>query len=130
MSKGRSINLAEAFARLTFLPDRTPGTPDDERSDAFARLADYRDGAVFIGHYAGDSEWERHGAGDEIVWVLEGETTLFIWAGDREQASHLAAGELIVVPEGLWHRFETPHGVKILSVTPQPTDHRLEHPGE
>ena len=129
MSKGKTINLAEAFATLTFLPNRAPDIPDDDKHDAFALLAEYRDGAVFIGHYAGDSEWERHGAGDEIVYVLEGETTLFIHDGEAERPNELAAGEFIVVPGGLWHRFETPRGVKILSVTPQPTDHRikLEH---
>ena len=69
MGKGKPINLSESFARLVFLPDRTPGMRDEDKQDAFARLADYRDGAVFIGHYAGDSEWERHGNGDEIVYV-------------------------------------------------------------
>ncbi len=130
MNKGEPISLRKAFGRLTFLPNRTPGMPDEALDAAFARLADYRDGAVFIGHYAGNSEWERHGAGDEIVYALDGETTLFVWTGNEERAHRLSAGEMIVVPQGYWHRFETPEHVKILSVTPQPTDHRLAHPRE
>ena len=127
-NKGRPLPITEAFEDLVFLARRTPGMAQEDMRDAFARLADYRDGAIFIGHYAGNSEWERHGAGDEIVVVIEGETTLFILDGDGEVAHCLSAGRLIVVPRGAWHRFETPRGVKILSVTPPPTEHRVAHP--
>jgi hypothetical protein len=30
---------------------------------------------------------------------------------------------LTVVPQGCWHRFQAPHGVTVLTATPQPTDH-------
>jgi hypothetical protein len=53
------ISIDEAISRLTFLPDRTPTGVDEEYADAFERLADYRDGAIFVGHWAGRSEWER-----------------------------------------------------------------------
>jgi mannose-6-phosphate isomerase-like protein (cupin superfamily) len=124
------ISIDEAIAVLSFLPDRTPLTTSDESKDAFARLADYRDGAVFVGHWAGNSEWERHAVGDEIVMVLDGETTIFFRDGDYDQPGRLTAGELVIVPEGTWHRFETPESVKILSVTPQPTDHSPHRPPE
>jgi mannose-6-phosphate isomerase-like protein (cupin superfamily) len=61
--------------------------------------------------------------------VFDGETTLTFLAEDGEQSSRLRAGDLVVVPQGTWHRFETPDGVKVLSVTPQPTDHRTDRPG-
>ncbi len=125
----KPISLNKAFSDVTFLADRKPDTPDEISAGAFAMLADYRDGGIFIGHYAGNSEWERHGQGDEIVMVLEGETTLFIFEDHQETPYRIGAGEMIVVPQGLWHRFETPNGVKIMSVTPSPTDHRLDHPG-
>lgn len=92
-------------------------------------LSPYREGGVFVGHWAGTSEWERHAAGDEIVMVLEGETTIFFLGDGRDRAAGLGPGDLVIVPEGTWHRFETPVGVKLLSVTPQPTDHSAEHPG-
>jgi mannose-6-phosphate isomerase-like protein (cupin superfamily) len=122
------ISIDEAMAALTFLPDRTPTTTSDESKDAFARLCDYRDGAVFVGHWAGNSEWERHSVGDEIVIVLQGETTIFFQDGDHDRPGRLTTGAFVVVPEGTWHRFETPEGVKILSVTPQPTDHSPHRP--
>lgn len=122
------ISIDKAIQALTFLPDRTPETSDEDAGDAFAQLADYRDGAIYVGHWAGNSEWERHPVGDEIVMVIDGETTLFLLTAGQEAANHLGPGEFFVVPQGTWHRFETPAGVKVLSVTPQPTDHQVARP--
>jgi mannose-6-phosphate isomerase-like protein (cupin superfamily) len=130
MADGRPnpISIHDAMEALTFLPDRTPAGVDDGSADAFRRLAEYRDGGIFVGHWAGRSEWERHTVGDEIVMVVEGRTTLFFLNGNDEQSASVGEGEFVVVPEGTWHRFETPEYVKILSVTPQPTDHRSDRP--
>jgi hypothetical protein len=46
---------------------------------------------VFVGHWAGASEWERHPAGDEIVMVLDGQTTIHVLVGDDEAAASLGA---------------------------------------
>lgn len=128
MATPSAISLGAALAGLTFLSDRSPATTDEESESAFARVSPYRDGGVFVGHWAGASEWERHPVGDEIVMILGGATTVFFLADDEETSSALAAGDLVVVPRGMWHRFETPDFVKVLSVTPQPTDHRLDRP--
>ena len=128
MNKARPITISTAFDALTYLPDRTPLTSDEDARDGFASLTDYRDGAIFIAHYAGDSQWERHGNGDEIVMVLEGETSLILLMDGIEQANRLRANEFLVVPQNIWHRFESPLGVKVISVTPQPTDHSVEKP--
>jgi uncharacterized cupin superfamily protein len=130
MAESRPMPLAihKAIEDLTFLPDRTPTTTAEESAEAFARLSSYRDGAIFVGRWAGTSEWERHAVGDEIVMVIGGETTITFLAEDVEASSQLRAGDLVVVPQGTWHRFETPDEVKVLSVTPQPTDHRSDRP--
>ena len=122
------ISINEAITQLTFLPDRTPTGVGEDSADAFMRLSAYRDGAIFVGHWAGTSEWERHTAGDEIVMVVDGTTTIFFLHGETEHPATLRAGQLVVVPRGTWHRFETPVGVKVLSVTPQPTDHTSDRP--
>lgn len=131
MAQGRPVPISvnDAIAGLTFLPDRTP-TIESERSveEAFKRLSAYREGGVFVGHWAGNSEWERHNVGDEIVMVIDGATTIFYLDGNSEHAATLRSGELVVVPCGTWHRFETPQAVKVLSVTPQPTDHSVDRP--
>ena len=63
-----------------------------------------------------------------MVFVLQGETTLILLEDGREQPKLLKENQLIVVPRNTWHRFETPKGVKILTVTPQPTSHSIEFP--
>ena len=121
------ISIAAALGALTFLPDRRPDSAPAVLAQAFATLCRYRDGGIFVGHYAGDSAWERHPE-EEIVIVLEGETTLFLAAADGEARHALGALDMLVVPKGVWHRFATPAGVKILSVTPQPTEHAAPPP--
>ena len=96
MSKVKVITLSKEFAKLSFVGDRTPASTDEQLSGAFAQLAPYRDGAIFIGHYAGNSEWERHTQGDEIVYVLEGQTTLTFLIENAETPNLLQAGEFIV----------------------------------
>jgi len=113
---------------LRFLPNRTPATTAEESDGVFARLADYREGGIFVGRWAGASEWERHALGDEIVMVMEGATTIFFLTDDGERPAELTGGQLVVVPQGTWHRFETPDSVLVMSVTPQPTDHSLDRP--
>jgi quercetin dioxygenase-like cupin family protein len=128
MPKSTVISLMHAFDNLSFLKDRSPEMPDDEAKEAFARLSDYGNGAVFIAHYAGNSQWERHSMGDELVHVLEGETTLTLLQGGHESTNLMGQGDIMVVPKAVWHRFETPKGVKLMSITPQPTDHQVERP--
>ena len=126
MSEPEPKSLSVAFDSLSFAPGRTPESQDLD--SAFCQLASYRDGAVFLGHWAGRSEWEIHRVGDEIVMVVEGSTILTLLI-DGEEISHtLNSGELIVVPQSTWHRFETPEAVKVMTVTPQPTDHSIDRP--
>ncbi|MEL6183825.1 MAG: cupin domain-containing protein [Myxococcota bacterium] len=110
-----------------FAPSRTPESKDLDA--AFCELSPYREGAIFLGHWAGRSEWEIHRQGDEVVMVIDGATTLTMLIDDEEIPHPLQAGQLIVVPKGVWHRFETPDGVKVMTVTPQPTEHSVTRPG-
>jgi hypothetical protein len=34
---------------------------------------------------------------------------------------------MAIVPQGVWHRFEVPEGITLMTVTPQPTDHPPVH---
>jgi mannose-6-phosphate isomerase-like protein (cupin superfamily) len=124
----RPVSIPAEIAHLTPLRGRTPSTTDEERADAFAELTPYRDGGVYIGHWGeGGSEWERHPA-DEIVAVVDGETTIILLLGGEEVSHSLGPAGLIVVPANTWHRFETPGMVKIITVTPQPGDHQADRP--
>src|SRR6266849_5088532 len=94
------------LGKPTMLEGRTPTTPEAARQGAFARLAPYRDGAIFTAKFAGTGAWERHPQGDEIVQIVEGATTLHIMTADGPQSFALAAGLVAIVPQGMWHRFE------------------------
>jgi quercetin dioxygenase-like cupin family protein len=111
------------FAKLRMLQGRTAETPPEAREGAFARLAPYRDGAIFTAKFAGDGAWERHPNGDEIVQIVDGATTLHLLTEEGAQSVELRAGMVAIVPQGVWHRFAAPDGVSLLTATPQPTQH-------
>lgn len=119
MTKATVISVKKALENLTCYDERTPQTKDEDMADAFAVLSDYRDGAIYVGHYKGFSEWERHTAGDEIVMVLGGKTNLVLLTEEGEKSNHLVQDGVLVVPKNVWHRFDSPEGVQVLTVTPQ-----------
>jgi mannose-6-phosphate isomerase-like protein (cupin superfamily) len=122
-------SLADILKQVTYLPNRTPQMAFNGGAErAFSQVAPYRNGAIFVGHYSGSSEWERHPGGDEIVMSIEGSTTVVLLVNGKEHRIDLDSGELIVVPQGCWHRFEGSAQLKVLSVTPQPTEHSLDLP--
>ncbi len=122
MPKATPINLLDSFASLTRLANRTPTSSEEESHGSFTMLSEYRDGGAFVSTFAGQSEWERHANGDELVFAVEGATDLVLLLDGSEVRHKLMQGELLIVPQNTWHRFET-SGVKILTLTPQPTDH-------
>lgn len=127
MSKATPINLAAGFESLTFAPARRPDSTDIEH--AFCTLSEFREGGVYLAHFAGESAWERHPVGDELVMVTEGSTELSLLMDGEVVAHQLNAGELIVVPQNTWHRFRS-DGVKLMAVTPQPSDHQPTQPSD
>ncbi len=122
------VDIQAELATRPFLHDRCKDTDADA---AFAELAKFREGAVFAGSFSGESPWERHRNGDELVHVLSGATTLTIMTDDGPETLAMTAGMIAVVPQGSWHRLHSPDGVTVLTATPQPTDHSLaEDPRE
>jgi quercetin dioxygenase-like cupin family protein len=117
------VDLKAEFAKLTMLKGRTPTSSEAERQGAFGRVAPYRDGAIFTAKFAGRSAWERHPQGDEIVQIVDGATTLHLMTDQGRQSVTLGAGMIVVVPQNVWHQFEAPDGVSVMTATPQPTEH-------
>ena len=121
------VDLGAAYDALTFLADRSIDSTDDELAPAFAQLAETGMGVVFIGHYGGDSQWERH-IGDEYVAVVDGSTEVTMIVDGADVTHTMTAGQFVIVPEGTWHRFHTPDAVKVMTITPQPTEHSPTRP--
>ena len=117
------VDLKTEFTKLAMLKGRTPTSSETEREGAFARVAPYRDGAIFAAKFAGTSAWERHPQGDEIVQIVDGATTLHLMTAEGRQSLVLSAGMMAVVPQNMWHQFEAPDGVCVMTATPQPTEH-------
>jgi mannose-6-phosphate isomerase-like protein (cupin superfamily) len=121
------IDLNAELANLKMLQGRTPQTTRAERAGSSAQVASYRDGAIFTTKFSGEGGWERHRNGDELVHIIDGATTLHLMTEQGPQAVALRAGMIAVVPQGTWHRFDSPEGVTLMTATPQPTDHALVH---
>ena len=119
----KAVDIEAALAGLPVLDGRTRDTSEEEAAAAFATLAPFGDGAIYAGSFSGESPWERHTKGDELVQILAGATTLTILTEDDQTVLDMTAGMLTVVPQGCWHRFSAPGGVTVLTATPQPTDH-------
>ena len=121
------IDLNAELEKTTMLRGWSPQTTRAERQGSSRKLADYRDGAIFASRFSGEGGWERHRNGDELVHILDGAATLHLMAAEGPQALTLSAGMIAVVPQGVWHRFEAPDGVTLMTATPQPTDHPAVH---
>jgi mannose-6-phosphate isomerase-like protein (cupin superfamily) len=119
----KSVDIKAELAGRPVLSGRDQETTEAEARAAFAVLAPFRDGSIFAGSFSGESPWERHRNGDELVHILDGATTLTIITDDGPRSFEMTAGMLIVVPQGHWHRFHAPDRVTVLTATPQPTDH-------
>ena len=121
-----AVDIQAALARLPVLQNRRPDTSEAEAGAAFAKLADSEHGEIYTGRFVGESPWERHRNGDELVQVLAGETSLTILMPAGPTTLSMNAGMLVVVPRGCWHKFQAPKGVTVLTMTPTPTDHSSE----
>ena len=65
------IDIRSALDKLTLdgLSSRSSGA---DRKASFDRLARFRDSGVFSAKFAGQTPWERHPGGDELVHIVEG----------------------------------------------------------
>ena len=114
------IDLNAELAKLKMFR-RTPQATAADRKGSVADLATYRDGLVLAIKASGKDHWERHLAGDELVYILDGSATLEIVCDDGPPRSFaLGAGKLAVIPQGAWHRLLSADGATQLAVTPFP----------
>jgi mannose-6-phosphate isomerase-like protein (cupin superfamily) len=90
---------------------------------------EFHDCTCGIGSFIGRPPWERHNAGDELLYVLAGESQLILLEDDGPSSQVIKAGALVVVPRGRWHNNDSALGVTMLYVTPiDDNDHSWEEP--
>jgi mannose-6-phosphate isomerase-like protein (cupin superfamily) len=115
------IDLNTESAKLTMFRGQTPQTTFAERKGSATQLGTYRDGILLLGKSAGTGHWETHPE-DELVYVLDGATTLDIVEKDGPQSYAVGTGMMTVVPRGAWHRFHSADGKTSMSAV-VPGDH-------
>jgi mannose-6-phosphate isomerase-like protein (cupin superfamily) len=71
-----------------------------------------------VSAFRGRPPWEFHGRGDELLFILAGETELTVFDGHQREVRALRPGQLAIVPRGRWHSNYAPNGVTMLSITP------------
>jgi mannose-6-phosphate isomerase-like protein (cupin superfamily) len=73
--------------------------------------------------------WEIHPHGDELVYLLEGETDFVLWRNDSEHVVHVrGAGAFVVVPAGTWHTARPRRPTRMLFLTPGEGTQNAERP--
>jgi quercetin dioxygenase-like cupin family protein len=74
---------------------------------------------VMVG--AGDrtwSSWERHPAGDELVFLISGRMRMIQEIDGAERPQVLGPGEAIINPKGVWHTVDVLEPGHVLFITP------------
>lgn len=112
------VDVSAEFEKLTTFRNRTPASTRGERAGSSTQLAQYRDATIFANKSAGRGAWERHPAGDELVYILEGAATLEVMSEGVTTSIPVSKGKLAIVAAGDWHRFHYPDGVTLMTITP------------
>jgi mannose-6-phosphate isomerase-like protein (cupin superfamily) len=103
-------------------PDREPESPIGDFS--------FHGCTGGVAAFKGRPPWEYHGQGDELLFILAGESELTVLEKDRRSVWTLSAGHLAIVPRAHWHSNNAPGGVTMLWITPsEGNEHSWEEPG-
>jgi mannose-6-phosphate isomerase-like protein (cupin superfamily) len=71
-----------------------------------------------VASFTGRPPWELHSAGDELLFIPDGESELTVLEPGGHTTRTISAGQLVVVPQGCWHTNKALVGVTLLYVTP------------
>lgn len=99
----------------------TPETTATEADAAVRMVTSIGACAVGLMRFSGESPWERHPDGDELLHVIEGAVDVTVLTDDGPTEIALDAGSVFVCPKGLWHRQRPRPSVTLLFGTP--TEH-------
>ena len=111
-------------AALSATPPLTiTATTTAAQADAsFRQLTTFNRCTVNVGRFSGQTPWERHRKGDELLHILEGQVDITVLADGGPVQRTIDAGSVFVCPRGLWHRQYSRDGVTALYATPTPSD--------
>lgn len=131
-SRPRALRAAfDPFAMLVCLRGNGRAQPLAWTRGIFRRLrAADRDRVVGMKHGAVPAdfhadEWERHPAGDELLYLVTGALQVILEEPRGERRFRLRGGQACLVPRGTWHRLVVRRPSDLLFITPaRDTQHR------
>ncbi|MBI1815376.1 MAG: cupin domain-containing protein [Deltaproteobacteria bacterium] len=103
----------------TLVAHDVDGALSDLPERAWRELASLNQCVVGLFRFSGQSPWERHPGGDELLHALDGEVDVTVLTNDGPVHTSVRAGSVFVCPKGLWHRQNAPRGVTHLYATPR-----------
>ncbi len=110
-------DLASLLAAVPEL-DVVPGT-SGAAAEAAMRPVDMLNGSMLgLVRFSGETPWEIHRDGDELLHVLEGEVEVIVLTEDGPLREVLHAGSVFVVGKNSWHRQHARPTVALLFSTP------------
>jgi len=113
-------DLADALSGIPELVI-TPETTGEDVDAAVRPITTLGPCMVGVMRYAGQTPWERHPDGDELLHVLEGAVEVSVLTDDGPTHVRMDAGSVFVCPRGLWHRQLPQPSVTMLFGTPSET---------
>src|SRR5271155_5642110 len=99
----------------------TEATTGEDAEAATRNVAKIGNLTLGVMSYTGQTPWERHPDGDELLLVLDGELEVTSLTDKGPVKRKLCAGEAFVCPQGLWHRQFAEKSVSMLYGTPTST---------
>ena len=99
----------------------TADTTGEDADAAVRNVAKIGNLTLGVMSYTGQTPWERHPDGDELLLALDGELDITTLTDDGPVTRKLRAGEAFVCPQGLWHRQFAEKSVSMLYGTPVDT---------
>ncbi|MCC7254051.1 cupin domain-containing protein [Hyphomicrobium sp.] len=95
----------------------TPGISPEDAVRCMRVLGTFHGCMMGLVHFSGQTGWERHTGGDEILFILEGETELTQLTAEGEIRQTVRKGDVVQIPAGVWHSQRTRSPVKLLFLT-------------
>jgi mannose-6-phosphate isomerase-like protein (cupin superfamily) len=120
----------DPLATFVHLPDGPDATLLEVTPDFWEKLETRGElrGGRLVSAYRFESDWtswERHPAGDELVFQLSGALDFVVDDGRRERTVPLRGRAALVVPRGVWHTARVLEPSEAIFVTRgEGTEHR------
>jgi len=118
MLREHDLRAALREAPHLTITDATTGEDAEAATRNVAKIGNLTLGVM---SYTGQTPWERHPDGDELLLVLDGELEVTTLTDDGPVKRTLRAAEAFVCPQGLWHRQYAEKSVSMLYGTPTAT---------